>query len=104
MDWIKCSDKLPPPYVVVDTKIVENGISRMEQALKLGESSNLWFVPDGSVCVYYCPTHWRSLSYEAELARLGDLQRAFCVAKEAAEENIAAIEQEIIEFKARVSP
>ncbi len=48
-----------PNGIVLMTKIDdENGI-RNEQELK--RSGNLWFVPDGSMYVYYTPTHWRYL-------------------------------------------
>lgn len=43
------------PGEVVLTKI--NPPDRNEQELK--RMGNLWFVPDGSMYVYYRPTHWR---------------------------------------------
>ena len=44
---------LPEDGVVVDT-ISPNGL---QQTLK--RSGNLWFVPDGSMYVYYSPMMWK---------------------------------------------
>lgn len=58
--WIRVADKLPPKGVVVDTKIDRDGKITNHQELKVGgEASSLWFVPDGTMYVYYVPTHWR---------------------------------------------
>lgn len=46
-----------PPDEVVNTKIDDEHGERNVQQLK--RRGNLWFVPDGSVYVYYTPTHWR---------------------------------------------
>jgi hypothetical protein len=46
-----------PEGRVVMTKIDDAGGERNVQALK--RSGRLWFVPDGSIYVYYSPTHWR---------------------------------------------
>jgi hypothetical protein len=59
MGWIKCSDNLPDHNIVVDTKIDDADGCRNEQALK--RQGTLWFVPDGSIYVYYRPTHWKPL-------------------------------------------
>lgn len=56
-DWIKIQDELPPHGAVVQTKIDDENGERNVQNLKL--QGNLWFVPDGSMYVYYRPTHWR---------------------------------------------
>ncbi len=45
-----------PENVVVMTKIDDGNGCRNEQKLK--RSGRLWFVPDGSMYVYYTPTHW----------------------------------------------
>ena len=42
---------------VVETKIDDAKGLRNEQPLK--RQGNLWFFPDGSMYVYYTPTHWR---------------------------------------------
>ena len=57
MDWIKCAQSLPRVGAVVDTKIDDANGVRNEQQLK--RSGTLWFLPDGSMYVYYAPTHWR---------------------------------------------
>lgn len=46
-----------PEGVIVQTKIHDAHGERNVQALK--RSGRLWFVPDGSMYVYYTPTHWR---------------------------------------------
>jgi hypothetical protein len=56
MKWISVKDKLPKQGQVVNTKIDDSKGVRNEQQLKL--SGNLWFFPDGSMYVYYTPTHW----------------------------------------------
>lgn len=45
-----------PEGVVVETKIDDNKGCRNEQKLK--RQGRLWFYPDGSMYVYYTPTHW----------------------------------------------
>lgn len=58
MNWITCKDRLPENGVAVDTKIDGDGKGcRNEQVLK--RQNNLWFFEDGSMYVYYTPTHWR---------------------------------------------
>jgi hypothetical protein len=59
LEWIRCADILPPDGVPVPTKIDDAKGCRNEQDLK--RQGNLWFVPDGSMYVYYTPTHWRPL-------------------------------------------
>lgn len=59
MEWIACSEQLPERDVVVDTKIDDQDGCRNEQPLKRG-SGRLWFYADGSMYVYYTPTHWRA--------------------------------------------
>jgi hypothetical protein len=56
--WIYCGQALPTVDVVVDTKIDDERGVRNEQPLK--RSGRLWFFPDGSMYVYYEPTHWRA--------------------------------------------
>jgi len=56
MKWIRIADQLPPENKVVLTKIEDDQSIRNVQELK--RRKNLWFVPDGSVYVYYTPTHW----------------------------------------------
>jgi len=51
--WISTGQKLPEQHFVVETK----SPSGMIQDLKL--VGKLWYFPDGSMYVYYTPTHWR---------------------------------------------
>lgn len=46
-----------PNDVLVSTKIDDETGVRNEQTLK--RSGNLWWLPDGSMYVYYRPTHWK---------------------------------------------
>lgn len=57
--WNSVSRELPPDGVIVDTKIDDHEGARNHQTLK--RRGGLWFVPDGSMYVYYTPTHWRYL-------------------------------------------
>lgn len=58
--WTACADRLPDDGLVVLTKIDDTKGARNEQLLK--RRGNLWFFPDGSMYVYYTPTHWRPTS------------------------------------------
>jgi hypothetical protein len=49
----------PPEGVVVLTKVHDAHGARNEQPLK--RIGGLWFYPDGSMYVYYTPTHWAPL-------------------------------------------
>ena len=57
--WIRTSDKLPPERTTVLTKIDDEHGVRNEARLR--RSGRLWFFEDGSMYVYYTPTHWRQL-------------------------------------------
>jgi hypothetical protein len=48
-----------PEDVLVETKIDDEGGVRNVQSLR--RSGRLWFFPDGSMHVYYTPTHWREM-------------------------------------------
>lgn len=54
MDWQEI--ETAPEGVVVRTKIHDKDGCRNEALLK--RIGNLWFVPNGSMYVYYRPTHW----------------------------------------------
>jgi hypothetical protein len=58
-DWISVALQLPEIGQLVDTKIDDGNGVRNEQPLKRVNSGRLWFFPDGSMYVYYTPTHWR---------------------------------------------
>lgn len=57
-EWIPCSEQLPPDGEVVTTKISNFAGTRNEQPLK--RQGRLWFLADGSMYVYYTPTHWKA--------------------------------------------
>lgn len=57
MEWIKVKEKLPPENLIVETKIDDEKGCRNQK--KLYRYKNLWFFPDGSMYVYYTPTHWQ---------------------------------------------
>lgn len=56
-EYVLVADELPPDNEVVMTKIDDASGCRNEQLLK--RQGRLWFTPDGSMYVYYTPTHWR---------------------------------------------
>lgn len=55
-EWIPVSDRLPTDGAMVATKIDDAQGCRNETTLK--KQGNLWYFPDGSMYVYYRPTHW----------------------------------------------
>lgn len=55
-EWISIEKELPKDGVAVWTKIDDSRGLRNEQKLK--RQGRLWFFPDGSMYVYYTPTHW----------------------------------------------
>lgn len=57
--WNSVEVTLPLDGVVVATKIDDAMGIRNEQDLK--RRGRLWFVPDGSIYVYYTPTHWKEI-------------------------------------------
>lgn len=59
-EWLRTEYVRPPEGLVVETKIDDADGERNVTTLKL--IGNLWFVPDGSMYVYYRPTHWRKIS------------------------------------------
>jgi hypothetical protein len=58
-EWIAVHNKLPPEGELVETKIYDSAGER--NFGKLRRKGNLWFLPDMSMYIYYCPTHWRKL-------------------------------------------
>jgi hypothetical protein len=48
-----------PENVEVMTKIDDERGCRNEQSLK--RHGNIWWYPDGSMYVYYKPTHWKEM-------------------------------------------
>lgn len=57
LDWISVTEKEPPHGLIVETKIRDERGCRNEQ--KLMRIGRLYYLPDGSMYVYYTPTHWR---------------------------------------------
>jgi hypothetical protein len=57
--WTRTDESLPPEGRIVETKIHDRDGLRNEGKLK--RYGGLWFVPDGSMYVYYTPTHWRDV-------------------------------------------
>jgi hypothetical protein len=54
--WIEISKQNPPKNKILKTKVDDlNGV-RNEQELKF--DGKLWWFPDGSMYVYYSPTHY----------------------------------------------
>ncbi len=58
-EWICVNDKLPKEKLIVKTKIDDINGCRNETELYLYK--NLWFLADGSMYVYYRPTHWKPI-------------------------------------------
>ena len=56
-EWIPCSVRLPEDGYPVETKIDDGRGCRNEAVLK--RRGSIWFLKDGSMYVYYKPTHWR---------------------------------------------
>lgn len=57
--WTLTRVMLPPEGIVVETMISDECGVRNEGTLK--RNGNLFFLPDGSMYVYYTPTHWRPI-------------------------------------------
>ena len=57
--WHACSQERPPENELVETKISDSDGERNVTTLQ--RIGNLFFVPDGSMYVYYEPTHWRRI-------------------------------------------
>lgn len=53
--WFKTSKELPDDGEVVETKIDDGRGCRNE--IQLMFKNNMWVLPDGSMYVYYTPTH-----------------------------------------------
>jgi hypothetical protein len=55
--WIRTDEQLPDEGKLVSVRL---GSRRVVQKLK--RYRHLWFLEDGSMYVYYVPTHWLSES------------------------------------------
>lgn len=58
-NWNSVAQNPPKDNVVVMTKIDDAAGVRNEA--KMYKSGSLWFLADGSMYVYYRPTHWKPL-------------------------------------------
>jgi hypothetical protein len=56
-DWHSTREALPPEGVTVETMIKD--VWGEHNVAPLKRNGRLWFMPDGSMYVYYSPTHWR---------------------------------------------
>ena len=56
--WKKVTDVSPPLNTIIDTKVDDQLGTRNEQSLKF--DGKLWWMSDGSMYVYYTPTHWKN--------------------------------------------
>lgn len=57
--WEPIAVNAPDDGEVVRTAIIDTRGLRNDAPLK--RTGNLWFLPDGSMYVYYTPTHWMPL-------------------------------------------
>lgn len=59
IEWASTDIVLPEEEMTVQTKIDDaDGLRNEQQLFRRG---NMWFVPDGSMYVYYRPTHWHNV-------------------------------------------
>lgn len=92
-EYIKCADQLPDERVIVATKIDNEKGCRNETLL--WRQGGLWFVPDGSMYVYYSPTHWRPATVE----ELQKERMKFAADAVSANTRLAEIDAAIAEMK-----
>lgn len=59
IEWRSVQEQLPPENEVVYTRIDDGLGIRNEAPLK--RHGRLWFLQDGSMYVYYTPTHWKPI-------------------------------------------
>jgi len=57
--WKVVEERPPPDGVLVDTVILDASGERNRANLR--RHGRLWWLEDGSMYVYYTPTHWRDL-------------------------------------------
>jgi len=67
MEWLPIESA--PLGVTVDTIIQDADGARNHQPLKASQRNPecrvMWWFPDGSMYVYYTPTHWREMEKQA---------------------------------------
>ena len=57
MDWKACANESPANGSIVDTMVKDGDGERNKQKLK--RDGGLWWLADGSMYIYYTPTHWK---------------------------------------------
>lgn len=62
-----------PDKKIVMTKIDDKNGVRNEGALY--KNKNLWYIPDGSLYVYYTPTHYRELTEQEKISERNKLEK-----------------------------
>jgi hypothetical protein len=87
MNW-NTADTAPEGRIVA-TKIDDANGCRNESLLK--RQGRMWFVPDGSMYVYYKPTHWRELSEAEEVSINLQAKRMIAAATDAARHMLESI-------------
>jgi rubrerythrin len=102
-DWQRVGDTLPEENLVVDTKIDDAKGCRNTAPLK--RQGNLWYFPDGSMYVYYTPTHWKpaqpteppASEPPSDMATMSvqDLGRLLCTARDEIESLWAEYEEHV---------
>ncbi len=61
--WIAVTNNPPPIGKVVETKIDDaRGVRNVQKLFVGGSNGRIWFFEDGSMYVYYTPTHWREVA------------------------------------------
>lgn len=58
-EWRLILEDEPPAGTEVMTKVDDQNGCRNVQSLKW--DGDLWWLPDGSMYVYYSPTHWKPM-------------------------------------------
>ena len=79
--WMPATDA--PDGVVVMTRIDDAAGVRNEQAMY--RHGRLWWVPDGSMYVYYRPTHYRLLTEDEKERERDEIRRDSAAHAKAAE-------------------
>lgn len=64
VSWLSTANDVAPEGVVVETMISDARGKRNHARLK--RIGGLWFFADGSMYVYYTPTHWRLAADRSE--------------------------------------
>lgn len=90
--WTAIDPATVPRDRVVMTRIDDGRGIRNEATLYAPRDVNLWFVPDGSMYVYYAPTHWRELTADERAKEAASLRRQEQRQRETTDRAIARLE------------